>query len=62
MQTEESPKVEKLIRRIVASDKFAEIAASQFIVLLENSRYMISRPELFALTPDQVGVNSYWLC
>lgn len=56
METGEGLKVEKpLIRRIVASDKFAEVASAQIIAGLENSRYMMSRPENFGLTPDQVG-------
>lgn len=44
-----------LIRRIVASDKFAEVAAAQIIAGLENSRFMVSRPSLFGLEPEQVS-------
>lgn len=44
-----------LIRRIVASDKFAETAAAQLMAMLENSRYMVNRPEQFGLSPEQVS-------
>ena len=44
-----------MIRRIVASNKFAELAAAQIIAGLENSRYLMNRPDSFGLSPDQVG-------
>lgn len=54
---EPNTSVEKppLILRVVATDKFAEIAAGQVIAGLENARFMVSRPQVFDLRPDQVS-------
>lgn len=58
METVDSgPTTEKtpLIHRLVASDKFAEVAAAQVMAGIENPRFMVSRPNLFGLEPDQVS-------
>lgn len=54
---ETGPSIEKPspMRRLVASDKFAEVAAGQVIAGLENVRFMDSRPQRFGLKPDQVS-------
>lgn len=57
MYVETGPSIEKppLIKRLVASDKTAEIVAGQVVAGLENSRFMVSRPSIFGLEPDQVS-------
>lgn len=53
--TEKSP----LIERIVTSDKTAEIVAGQAMIILEDSRRMISQPHkpLFDLEAEQISFN-----
>jgi hypothetical protein len=44
-----------LIRRILASDKFAELAAAQIMTSLENFRFRVSRPRFFGLRREQLS-------
>lgn len=55
--TTPTPTPEKVppIKRIVASDKFAEVIAGQIMAGLENYRFMANRPGLFGLKPEQVS-------